>query len=238
MGSRHITSASNLTPQTERFFCKNKERKNITQLVPQFMRALCPRKTHMDEQLVNKIFKIWETSKVNSPLNQKSAVCVSTIDSAGFPQSRFVDLKEINQSGFFFCTSYKSRKGHHLSKNSKISLLAWWDHIGYQIRVVGHASRIPEALADKYWLTRSKEAQLATTCFNQSEVWESNITPESHFSSMLAASKASVTRPSSWGGYKVEPISIEILKFNANRVHTREQYLWEDTSWKMRLLQP
>lgn len=192
----------------------------------------------MNEQLVSKLNQIWAEAKINSPLNQKSALCVSTIDSAGFPQSRFVDLKEIGPSGFIFCTSYNSEKGNHLSRNPKISLLAWWDHIGYQIRIVGKASPIPDELSDKFWLTRSKEAQVATTCFNQSEVWDSELSIENYFSSALAGSETSISRPSSWGGYSVAPHSIEILKFKANRVHTREHYLWEETSWKMRLLQP
>ena len=199
---------------------------------------LCPRKIQMDEQLVSKLKQIWEEAKVNSPLNQKSAMCVSTIDSAGFPQSRFVDLKEIGPSGFTFCTSYNSEKGNHLSHNPKISLLAWWDHIGYQIRVVGKASPISDELADKFWLTRSKEAQVATTCFKQSNVWDSDVSMENHFSAALSASQASISRPNSWGGYSVAPHSIEILKFKDNRVHTRVQYLWEEASWKMRLLQP
>ena len=121
----------------------------------------------MDEQLANKIKKIWENAKTNSPLTQKSAVCVSTIDSAGFPQSRFVDLKEIDQCGFTFCTSYNSEKGNQLSQNPKISLLAWWDHIGYQVRVVGKAVTISNDRADKFWFTRSKEAHVATPCFKQ-----------------------------------------------------------------------
>lgn len=202
------------------------------------IRASCLRKIQMDEQLVSKLNQIWDEAKVNSPLNQKSAVCVSTIDSAGFPQSRFVDLKEIGPSGFTFCTSYNSEKGNHLSNNPKISLLAWWDHIGYQIRVIGSAVRISSELADKFWLTRSKEAQVATTCFKQSEIWDSEISMENHFSSALTATEESISRPSYWGGYSVAPHAIEVLKFKTNRVHTREQYLWEETSWKMRLLQP
>lgn len=201
-------------------------------------RALYLRNIQMDEQLVNKLNQIWGLAKVDSPLNQKSAVCVSTIDCAGFPQSRFVDLKEIDQSGFTFCTSYNSEKGNHLSNNPKVSLLAWWDHTGYQIRVVGNAVRISEELAERFWLTRSKEAQIATTCFKQSEIWNSEVSIDNHFSSALSASDEFISRPDSWGGYSVAPHTVEILKFKANRVHTREQYSWEGSLWKMRLLQP
>ena len=192
----------------------------------------------MDEQLTDKIKLIWENAKSHSPLRQKSAVCVSTIDSAGFPQSRFVDLEEVDQRGFTFCTSYNSEKGIHLSQNPKISLLAWWDHIGYQIRVVGKAEAISSELADKFWFTRSKNARVATTCFKQSEVWDPAVSMEEQYSAALAASSKPIARPNSWGGYTVVPDSIEILKFRTNRVHLREQYSRDGSSWNMQLLQP
>jgi len=192
----------------------------------------------MDKELVNNIRQIWENAKANSPLNQKSAVSISTIDATGFPQSRFVELKQVDQSGFTFCTSYQSGKGRHLSENPKASLLAWWDHIGYQIRVVGHANRISDELADSFWLTRSSEAQVATRCFEQSEVWHSDTLMENHFCSALASSQNPISRPDYWGGYTIAPHSIEILKFKANRVHTREYYSFENALWKMQLLQP
>ena len=154
----------------------------------------------MDEQLIRRFYSIWETAKVNSPLNQKSAVCVSTIDPSGFPQSRFVDLKDVTAHGFTFCTAYNSQKGLHLAENPKVSLIAWWDHIGYQIRVVGKALRISDELADTYWLTRSKEAQVATTCFKQSEEWEATMSPDEHFDSALATAPPSIKRPPLWGG--------------------------------------
>jgi len=192
----------------------------------------------MDDQLISKLSQIWKQARVDSPLSQKSAVCISTIDSAGFPQSRYVDLKEIDGSGFTFCTSYNSEKGKQLSVEPKASLLAWWDHIGYQIRVVGNALRISNVLADKYWRTRSTEAQVASTCFKQSELWDSETSLQDFFSSALSSSQQSISRPNFWGGYTVVPHSIEILKFKTNRVHVREQYFRDDSSWKMRLLQP
>tara|TARA_A200000159_G_C7331511_1_gene343157 strand:- start:1680 stop:2261 length:582 start_codon:yes stop_codon:yes gene_type:complete len=193
----------------------------------------------VDEQLTNKVIQIWENAKTNSPLTQKSAVCVSTIDSAGFPQSRFVDLKEVDQRGFTFCTSYNSAKGSELSQNPKVALLAWWDHIGCQIRVVGKAVTISNELADKFWFSRSKKARVATTFFRQSEIWDSSVSMENQYSATLAASPESIVRPSSWGGYTVVPNSIEILKFRDSRVHIREQYVRDNGSpWKMQLLQP
>lgn len=46
-------------------------------------------------------FKIWwQEALAESPLQQKSAVCVSTIDEQGFPTARFVDLKSVGENGW------------------------------------------------------------------------------------------------------------------------------------------
>jgi pyridoxamine 5'-phosphate oxidase len=46
----------------------------------------------------------------------------------------------------------------------------WWDHVGYQIRVVGTAEVITDVEADVFWQTRSRSAQLTTPAFDQSEL--------------------------------------------------------------------
>ncbi|MEM7054660.1 MAG: pyridoxal 5'-phosphate synthase [Pseudomonadota bacterium] len=192
----------------------------------------------MDEQLVSKFYQIWNLAKENSPLNQESAVCISTVNGSGYPESRFVDLKEVSIQGFTFCTSYDSAKAKNLASNPKISLAVWWDHIGYQIRVVGNASRISDELADNYWDDRSLEAQIASTCFDQSEAWSSKSTMEDHFASALKAIDRRVSRPNYWGGFTVNPYSVEFLKFEVNRVHRREQFIKEGAAWRLRMLQP
>ena len=192
----------------------------------------------MNTELVNKVLNIWEQAKQDSPLAQKSAVSISTIDAEGFPQSRFVDLKAVDRSGFTFCTSYASEKGKHLSANPKLALLAWWDHINYQIRVVGNATPISEELADQYWQTRSKQAQIATTSFKQSEVWLEESSLTAHFEAKYSTADDVVSRPASWGGYTIEAKSVEILQFKSNRVHHREYYSHQDGAWQRTLLQP
>ncbi len=104
-------------------------------------------------------------------MQQKNAVCVSTIDEMGFPSGRFVDLKSVNDSGFVFCTYIDSVKGKEILRNPKVAMTVWWDHVGYQVRVVGVAEPIDETEADSYWTSRSRSAQLTTTAFEQVSCW-------------------------------------------------------------------
>ncbi|NVK54331.1 MAG: pyridoxal 5'-phosphate synthase [Alteromonadaceae bacterium] len=192
----------------------------------------------MNELITNKFQHIWHQAKESSPLQQQSAVCISTINQSGYPESRFVDLKAVSATGFTFCTAYDSAKGQQIELNPNVSLVAWWDHIGYQVRVVGTAERISDELADEYWATRSWEAQMATTTFSQSREWTADSAPSTHFEQALASAAPTVQRPASWGGYTIKPHVVEFLTFMSNRVHHREHFSWDGATWRKRLLQP
>jgi pyridoxamine 5'-phosphate oxidase len=185
-------------------------------------------------------FKVWwQDALSNSPLNQKSAVCVSTIDANGFPSGRFVDLKEVKDEGFVFCSYLDSTKGKQISNNSKSAMTFWWDHVGYQVRVLGNCEEIAQNNANHFWQTRSRSAQLTTTAFEQSAPLESErvlVTRLRQFSERFAGKP--IPKPNNWGGYLLKPISIEFLTFQESRLHLREFYQYKRSGWIKQLLQP
>ncbi|MEH6501970.1 MAG: pyridoxal 5'-phosphate synthase [Pseudoalteromonas distincta] len=181
----------------------------------------------------------WNEALRDTPLQQKNAVCVSTIDEMGFPSGRFVDLKSVNDSGFVFCTYIDSVKGKEILRNPKVAMTVWWDHVGYQVRVVGVAEPIDEAEADSYWTRRSRSAQLTTTAFEQSQLQASEEELDVKVKeASVQFDGAEIPRPSNWGGFIVKPLSVEFLSFRQSRLHLRELYKQEDKMWVKRLLQP
>lgn len=188
---------------------------------------------------ISKFESWWQEALADSPLQQKSAVCVSTIDENGFPAGRFVDLKSVSDAGFVFCTYFDSAKGKHIARDPRTAMTIWWDHVGYQIRVVGSAQLIPDAEADCFWQNRSRSAQLTTTAFEQSKVLDS----ETALVSRLEAASTQfadrpVPRPDNWGGYRLKPVSIEFLRFRESRLHLRELFEVKNNGWVKQLLQP
>lgn len=181
----------------------------------------------------------WSFAIEASPLNLKSAVCLSTIDKMGFPNSRFVDLKDIDLEGVIFCSSYNSRKGDDIKNNPKAGITAWWDHVGYQIRVVGNAVKVSEDEATRYWESRNRSAQIATLSFNQSQILDNFELLEENF--LITDSKYGIdpiAKPNNWGAYKIVPHTIEFLQFNESRLHLREHFQIENGKWSRCLLQP
>ncbi len=180
-----------------------------------------------------------EKANKSSPLSQKNAVCISTIDFDGYPTGRFADLKDFDETGFIICTSLNSPKGKQIAANSKVSITVWWDHVGYQIRINGIAKQIPGNLATQYWCARSRDAQLATISSNQSEKQSDHIKVTSRLASLrLNFHKKELTKPKSWGGFKITPQSMEFLEFQDNRLHIRELYKKRSGGWQRFFLQP
>lgn len=191
------------------------------------------------ENPIAKFNKWWEDALNNTPLKQKSAVCVSTINSDGFPTGRFVDLKEVTEKGFKFCTFLDSNKGGQIAVNSKIAMTVWWDHVGLQVRVVGNAQALTQQEATLFWESRSREAQLTTLCSNQSQFLENEIVlSQQLLNTEELYQDRLIPKPSNWGGFSIQPVSIEFLTFNDNRLHLREFFEVGSGDWSKVLLQP
>jgi len=188
---------------------------------------------------IAKFIDWWGEALSDTPLKQKNAICVSTVDETGCPNARFVDLKAVDEGGFTFCTYYESDKGKEIAKNPRTAITVWWDHVGYQVRVVGRASKISDQEAEEHWSGRSVEAQLTTAASHQSKVLKSE------YELQLAVEAArqknigkTVSRPKSWGGYRVIPDRVEFLTFRDDRLHRRELFTRKKRAWEIRLLQP
>lgn len=185
-------------------------------------------------------FKTWWLAAIkDSPLNHKSAMCLSSINKSGFPNARFVDLKAVDKNGILFCSSFDSVKASEMLNNSKVSLTLWWDHIGYQVRILGHAKKNDGHEARIFWDNRKRSAQIATRAFRQSDELSDIGLLDKDFKEMQERLDGKeITKPTNWGAYRVIPHAIEFLQFQNNRLHVREQYQFCDDVWTRRLLQP
>lgn len=193
----------------------------------------------MTDDVIQLFNSWWEYADQNSPLKHKAAVCISTIDSAGFPDGRFVALKKVTDRGVVFCSSSDSVKGVSLNANPNIAMTIWWDHIERQIRVKGIAEMVSGSESDRYWTDRSRDAQLATWASVQSDPLEDvSILQENLTHIRRDFEGIPVPRPENWGGYLIIPISIEFLEFSDDRLHKRVLYSKIDSGWDKTMLQP
>lgn len=168
-----------------------------------------------------------------------SACCLSSIGTDGFPNARFVSLKELADGKFIVCGPTKSRKGIEIDSNNKVSLTFWWPETKRQVRIQGMATSISDEQADRYFSERDRESQLVSSVSNQGENISALNTLLSKFESLQNESEGKlIRRPQNWGGFSVDPIRVEFLEFKNTRFHERKLFTLENGSWKTTFLQP
>ncbi|WP_411895850.1 pyridoxal 5'-phosphate synthase [Winogradskyella sp. A2] len=168
-----------------------------------------------------------------------SACCLSSVGKDGYPNSRFVSLKEVLQDKFVITGPLNSRKGKELIANTKTSLVFWWIETERQIRIQGDALQIENELADKYFSDRNKESQIVSHISQQG----SEIDDLEKLNSLFEKKKlqffdSELKRPNEWSGFYIIPKRIEFMEFKENRFHLRELFTLENDNWTKVVLQP
>jgi pyridoxamine 5'-phosphate oxidase len=186
------------------------------------------------------IFKHWfQKEQALSKVRIPSACCLSTIGLDGYPNARFVSLKDILNNHFIITGTQTSRKGIEIDNTEKVALTFWWTETEKQVRIQGNATKITEQLADDYFSARNRDSQLVSKVSNQGEELfniEKLITAYENLE--LTHKNKPLTRPQNWGGYSIEPIRVELLSFKETRFHERELYEKENSDWKIKKLMP
>ncbi len=183
-------------------------------------------------------FETWLDEAIKSEIMDPTAMTVSTIDENGFPQSRIVLLKYLDESGFVFFTNYKSQKGRSIEKNSSVSLLFFWPELERQVRIDGFAAKTSQELSEKYFHSRPPESRIGAWASEQSSKIPNRKHLEERFESFKKKFGFAPPLPDFWGGFSVNPIKIEFWQGRENRLHDRILYEKEGENWTIIRLAP
>jgi pyridoxamine 5'-phosphate oxidase len=174
-------------------------------------------------------------SKVRIP----SACCLSTNGLDGFPNARFVSLKDILNDHFIITGTQTSRKGIEINNTEKVALTFWWTETEKQVRIQGNAIKITEQLADDYFSARNKDSQIVSIVSNQGEELHNVEELINAYEEIELKNKnKQLPRPNNWGGYRIEPVRIEFLEFKETRFHERKLFENQNGNWKLTQLKP
>ena len=178
----------------------------------------------------------FELAAREAPLAE--AMTLATVDAEGTPDARMVLLKGIGPDGFRFYSNYDSAKGEELEARPAAALVVYWRELDRQVRARGPVRRLSEAESDAYFASRPRDSQIAASISPQSRPIERDELERLYREAEARLDGAPVPRPAHWGGYTLEPETVEFWQGRESRMHDRFLYTRRGGSWEIERLAP
>jgi len=182
----------------------------------------------------------WLAEARAAGLPEPNAMVLSTVGADGAPSARMVLLKGLDDGGLVFYTNYGSRKGRELAANPRCCLVFPWQPLQRQVRVEGVARRLSGEVSDHYFATRPRGAQLGAWASRQSRVVAGREELEEAYEAAQARwpDGEPVPRPEEWGGFVLDPHTVEFWQGRPDRMHDRLRYRRTGEAWFVERLAP
>jgi len=185
-------------------------------------------------------FERWLAQAVTAGVSEPNAMVLATAGSTGLPASRTVLAKAVDAAGVVFYSNYTSAKSHDLGENPWACATFPWYQLQRQVHVRGRVHRVDEATALAYWRTRPRISQIGAWSSPQSSVVRGRDELDrlqQHVQDQFGGRDADSARgeiplPPHWGGWRIEPVTVEFWQGRSGRMHDRLRYRRiDDIAW-------
>jgi pyridoxamine 5'-phosphate oxidase len=179
------------------------------------------------------LFRGWLGDAIHHQLPEPNAMTLSTLGHDGSPNARTVLLKQLDHYGFSFFTNYESQKANELAAHPRAALTFLWTVRQRQVIVRGTVSKLPHSEAEIYFATRPRGNQIGAWASKQSAVIQSREVLEQATAELEAQYPvgSQIPCPAHWGGYAMQPDSIEFWQGRRSRLHDRIRFTKTESGW-------
>jgi pyridoxamine 5'-phosphate oxidase len=184
------------------------------------------------------IFKEKYYEAINAGQKNIEAIAISSFNKKlNEVDSRFVNLKFINDVNFIFFSNYHSPKSKAFSSYNQISALFYWSSTNTQIRMKAKIHKTSIKFNNDYFQNRSIEKNALAIASHQSS---KIISYEDLFLEYKETIKnQNLTKcPDYWGGFSFAPYYFEFWEGHESRVNIRNVYEKKASKWKQFIIQP
>ncbi|MET0740167.1 MAG: pyridoxamine 5'-phosphate oxidase [Candidatus Nanopelagicales bacterium] len=174
-------------------------------------------------------FARWLADAVAAELPEPNAMVLATSGADGQPSARTVLLKEADDAGFGFFTNLGSHKSRQLAENPRAALLFPWFAMLRQVHVEGPIVSMTREESARYFSSRPYGSRIGAWASEQSTVIPSRDELDQRYAELArrwpdTGSPADVPLPDHWGGFRVEPHTVEFWQGRVSRLHDRLRY--------------
>jgi len=176
-------------------------------------------------------FDRWLNEATTAGISEPNAMVLATAGLTGRPASRTVLAKGVDPAGVVFYTNYTSAKSHDLDENPRASVTFPWYQLQRQVHVMGRVDRVDEATTLAYWRARPRISQIGAWSSPQSNVVSGRDEldamqqrVEEQFGGRDDDERGEIPVPPHWGGWRIEPATVEFWQGRSGRMHDRLRY--------------
>ena len=196
------------------------------------------RLTNLNNSTPYKLIEKYYDLALNKNEEHMEAMSISSYSSEkNEVDSRFVNLKIIDNDEFIFFSNYQSPKASQFLSNNQIAAVFFWRTINVQIRMKAKIKKLPSQVSDKYFSERSKDKNALAISSRQSQKISSYEDVIKNYNLVLDKCNLEI-RPDYWGGYSFTPYYFEFWEGHESRINKREVFDKIDGDWNHSFLQP
>lgn len=151
--------------------------------------------------------------------------------------SRYVNLKIVDNKEFIFFSNYNSPKSTQFESHDQISALIFWNTTNVQIRMKANIKKTPVDFNNKYFATRSKDKNALAISSKQSQKIDSYDSVMQIYNDTKKDADLEKC-PDYWGGFVFRPYYFEFWEGHDSRLNRRMVFELNNNQWDNFFLQP